>query len=532
MKKFKTFVVNTVVLCTSYLIMNIVGIFFSVYISNKIGTEALGVYHLISSIYVFAITLATSGISIAITHLVSKYLALKKYDKVKKITKQAVLLSLVIGIIAMILLIFLSDSLTTSFLHSKITSKSLVIISISLPFLAISACINGYFSAVTRVIKSASANFIEQFFKITIAVCFLKKLLPPSIENACVFLVLASLLSEVISFFYLFTLYIFDKRRYNNYTINKNNSKNKNNNKNVIENKIFSKINKNISAKKDEKESYIKDILKISFPIAITSYIRSALSTLKQVMIPIRLEKSGMSCTKALSLYGVITGMVMQLVLFPALFVNVFAGLLIPEYSRLSTLKNKNRINYITNKIFKITMIFSFCIFGIFYTFSEPLSSVIYNKVEISKYIKIISPLVLIMYIDNVVDGMLKGLNKQVAVMKCNIIDLFVSIILMYFLLPIYQIYGYIIVLFVSEILNGSISIYQLIKETKVKLNLINIILKPCICMLITSYFSYLITISCLNDTLLLIYNILLYIACFIFMLFVTSTLTIKDFKH
>lgn len=528
MKKFKTFVVNTVVLCTSSLIMNIVGIFFSVYISNKIGTEALGVYHLISSIYVFAITVATSGISIAITHLVSKYLALKNYDKVQKITKQAIFLSLFIGTIAMILLILLSNPLTSSFLHNKITSKSLVIISISLPFLAISACINGYFSAVTRVIKSASANFIEQFFKIIIAVYFFKTLLPPSTENACISLVLASLLSEVISFMYLFTLYIFDKKIYNNNTLTNNVT----NNVKINKNKINGKLNKKIGAKKTEKKLYIKDILKISSPIAVTSYIRSALSTLKQVMIPIRLEKSGMSQAKALSLYGVITGMVLQLVWFPALFVNVFAGLLIPEYSRLSALKNKNRINYITNKIFKITMIFSFCIFGIFYTFSEPLSSVIYNKIEISKYIKIISPLVLIMYIDNVVDGMLKGLNKQVAVMKCNIVDLFISIILMFFLLPIYQIYGYIIVLFVSEILNGSISIYQLIKETKVKLNLINIILKPCICMLIASYFSYLITISCLNDTLSLIYNILLYIACFIFMLFVTSTLTIKDFKH
>lgn len=525
MKKFKAFVVNTVVLCTTSLIMNIVGIFFSVYISNKIGTEALGVYHLISSIYVFAITLATSGISIAITHLVSKHLALKNYDKIKKITRQAIFLSLFIGTIAMILLIILSDTLTSTFLHNKITSKSLVIISISLPFLAISACINGYFSAVTRVIKSASASFIEQFFKIIIAVYFFKTLLPPSIENACISLVLASLLSEVISFAYLFTLYLFDKKRYNHNTVNNNNVKSN-------KNEINGKFKKKIGTKKAEKKLYIKDILKISSPIAVTSYIRSALSTLKQVMIPIRLEKSGMSQAKALSLYGVITGMVLQLVWFPALFVNVFAGLLIPEYSRLSALKNKNRINYITNKIFKITMIFSFCIFGIFYTFSEPLSSVIYNKIEISKYIKIISPLVLIMYIDNVVDGMLKGLNKQVAVMKCNIVDLFVSIILMYFLLPIYQIYGYIIVLFVSEILNGSISIYQLIKETKVKLNLINIILKPCICMLITSYFSYLITISCLNDTLSLIYNILLYIACFIFMLFVTSTLTIKDFKH
>ena len=115
MKKFKTFVINTVILSIASLIMNIVGMGFSVYISNKIGTEALGVYQLIISIYTFAITLATSGISIAVTHLVSEKLALKEYSEVKKITKQSVVLSFFMGCFAMIILILCSEFLTTKF---------------------------------------------------------------------------------------------------------------------------------------------------------------------------------------------------------------------------------------------------------------------------------------------------------------------------------------------------------------------------------------------------------------------------------
>lgn len=499
MKRFKTFVLNTAILSISSLVMNIIGMIFNVYISNKIGTQALGVYQLIISIYTFAITLATSGISIAVTHLVSQKLALKQYADVKKITKQAIILSMIIGSIAMIILILLSDFFTINFLHSKITSKSLVLIAISLPPLAISASINGYFSAVTRVIKSASASFIEQFFKIIISVYFFNMILPSNLENACISLILGSLLSEIISFIYLFTLYKHDKKRY------KENSK--------------------------KTKSYFKDITKISFPIAITSYIKSGLSTLKQIMIPIRLEKSGVSCEVALSQYGMITGMVMQLIWFPCLFINVFAGLLIPEYSRLNALNGNKRINTITNKIFKITMLFSILIFGIFFTFAESLSMAIYNKMEIAKYIKIICPLVLIMYIDNVVDGMLKGLNKQVAVMKCNILDLFISIILMYLLLPIFGIYGYIIVLFTSELLNGIISMYQLIKETKLKLNVISLIIKPLFCILLSNWAIHFIFTNYDGKITTLIYQILIYIICYVFLLFVTSAFTKKDFK-
>ena len=144
MRRLKTFVLNTIILSLSSLVMNIIGMGFNVYISNKIGTEALGVYQLIISIYTFAITVATSGISIAVTHLISQKLALKEYANVKKIAKQSILLSSIIGSIAMILLIFSSDLLTVNFLHNKVSSKSLILIAISLPPLAISASINGY----------------------------------------------------------------------------------------------------------------------------------------------------------------------------------------------------------------------------------------------------------------------------------------------------------------------------------------------------------------------------------------------------
>ena len=500
MKRFKTFILNTLFLSISSFVMNIVGICFNVYISNKIGEEALGIYQLILSIYMFAITLATSGISIAVTHIISKMLALKEYKKIKLITKQAIVLSFCIGIIAMLILIFSSKLLTIKFLHSRITPKPLIILAISLPPLAISSSINGYFSAVTRVIKSASATFIEQFFKIILSVYFFNIILPLNIENACLALVLGSLLSELISFIYLFIMYLNDKKRY----------------------KVEYK----------NKKLYIKDITKISIPIAVTSYIRSGISTIKQVIIPIRLEKSGISCQIALAQYGMITGMVMQLIWFPCIIINVFAGLLIPEYSRLNALKNSNKIKIVTKKILKQTIIFSIGFFGIFFTFADSISMAIYNRIEIAKYIKIISPLVLIMYTDNIVDGMLKGLNKQVAVMTCNIIDLFVSTILMYILPPIYGIYGYIVTLFVSELLNGIISIAQLLIATKVKLNNVKKLLNPFFCLAITSWTIHFVAKPYNGKISTLVYQILIFILCYLFVLLLTSTLSKDDFKY
>lgn len=48
-------------------------------------------------------------------------------------------------------------------------------------------------------------------------------------------------------------------------------------------------------------------IVKIAFPIALTSYIRSGLSSFKQFLIPLRLEMYGFTYSVAVSKYGMIT---------------------------------------------------------------------------------------------------------------------------------------------------------------------------------------------------------------------------------
>jgi stage V sporulation protein B len=78
MSKFKIFMINTLILFSSSLILQVIGIVFNIYISNKIGSEALGVFTLIMSVYIFGITLASAGINIATTRVVSEELASRK----------------------------------------------------------------------------------------------------------------------------------------------------------------------------------------------------------------------------------------------------------------------------------------------------------------------------------------------------------------------------------------------------------------------------------------------------------------------
>ena len=60
MRRIKVFIYNGILLTITSFLVRLVGMSFGIYINNKIGSEAVGVFGLISSVYVFSITLATS----------------------------------------------------------------------------------------------------------------------------------------------------------------------------------------------------------------------------------------------------------------------------------------------------------------------------------------------------------------------------------------------------------------------------------------------------------------------------------------
>lgn len=493
MKRLKLFLFNGILLTITSFIMRSIGVFFNVYISNKIGTEAVGLFQLIMSVYMFAITLATSGINLAATKIVSEELALQNNNIPKRAMKKCISYSLFLGITAFILLILFAPYLSQYLLHNKIPYYLFYILGISLPFISMSAALNGYFIALRLASKNAFARLVEQFIKITVTSYCLSMLFPTGIEYACLSLILGETVSELLSCFINFLLYFSDLRK------------------------------RKICVNEPSNSKYTKRILGISVPIAITSYIRSGLASLKQLLIPLSLEKSGLSCEKSISEYGIISGMAMPILLFPEVIINSFSSLLVPEFSAYYAKRQSKQINYAIGKIFHITFLFSILTVGIFACYSNVLSLIIYQNIEIAYYFKILCPLILFMYLDSIVDNILKGLDKQVGVMACNIIDLLVSILCIYFVVPLYGIPGYLFVIFLSEILNLGISTFQLWRFTHFYIDFKNWIIRPFLCVLLAYFVMKIFSINFENLLIEISVSISSFIIIYLLGLFITS---------
>lgn len=452
-QKSKLFLINGAILTSTSLLMKFAALIFNIYISNQIGSEAVGVFSLVMAVYLFFITVATSGLNIAVTVIVSEKFALNKNQQAIKAIRTCIFFSLLLGIAAGGLILLFSNFITSKCLHNMVSSRPLFYIAIGLPFIAMSSCISSYFTTVRKAYKNAISQVFEFTIKMFATIILLKINISNGVEAVCISLILADVISEVCSFTLIFILYIIDIKL-----------------KKLEDIRSFGqRIN----------------ILKIAFPVAVTSYIRSGLSTLKQLIIPTQLEKSGISCSRALSQYGMINGMVLPVITFPTVFTDSYSMLLIPEFSTYVAQKNYKAINYIANKIFKITCAFTMCICSIFFIFSNDLGLAIYNNIEIGYYFKIFTPFIFFMYMDHIIDCILKGLNKQFGVMCCNILDLSITTCFIYFLLPVLGIKGYVLSIFFSEVLNFSISLFQLFKYSRIKPNLIDWIVVPLFCSLV-----------------------------------------------
>ncbi len=495
LKKSKLFVINSAIIMLSALIIKTISSTFDIFLANQIGAEAIGVYSLIMSIYMFAVTISTSGVNLAATKVISEELEKNNSGNVPRIIKRCFLYSFLMGIFACILLITFAPYICEHWLMDKVSTTVIYALAISLPFVSMTSAISGYFLAVRNVLRTSISQIASQLMRIGIVFILVMYIFPNNINNSALALVIGGTVSEIISFIFLYITYAKDKKNYNS-----------------IKHK-----NANLTGR----------ILKISLPIAITSYIRSGLNTLKQIIIPIRLKLSGMSYTKAIAEYGIICGMAIPIIMFPSVIVYSYSSLLVPEFSRFSVHEDKSVMRRNISRMFKITLYFSIAIAGILMYFGKEIGNLLYNTQDVGWYIKIMAPLIVLMYLDNVIDNILKGLGKQVSVMCCNILDLVISVSFIYFLLPIFGSVGYIIVTYISEILNYTISVITLFKETELKFKYFEWVILPVICIGISIIISSLFSFSYLGTTLALILKIFL---CILF--YVCLLLLFKTAKH
>ena len=453
MKRRKLFFLNAAGLACVNITLRFISVSFNAYISEKIGAESMGLFTLVMSVYGLAVIFACSGVNLASVRLSSEKSAmLEKKSAVKReyrkcassVVRSCIVYSLTFSLTASAILFALSGLIGNNLLGDPRCVTSLKIVAVSLPAISATSALSGYFTGLRKAYKNAVSVVVEQFLKVSVTSAARSLALPVGadpVEYACIAVVGGSAVAEACSLLVNTVLYFTDSR---------------------IPAGVRPGMNSN--AECDAVRTRLKETAGISLPTAVGSYARSGLVTAEHLLIPSGLRKSGLDASAALSAYGIIQGMVFPLILFPSALPASFSALLIPEIAGLHATGNSDKIKRGADKALSVSLLFSVGVSAVFLNFADYLGISLYGQNDAVSGILIMAPLVPVMYLDSTVDALLKGLGAQLDSMKINIIDASSSLVLVFFLVPVFGIYGYMITVYFCEILNFILSFTRLIR--------------------------------------------------------------------
>ncbi len=443
------FIKNAAILTATALILRCIGIFFRVWLSSAISAEGMGLYQIVISVYVLAGTFATSGICTAVTRIITERLAENDHKAVSKTLKISVLLSFIIAAATSLLIVSFSDFISVYLIQDERAATSIRILCIGLPFIGVCSCLRGYFIAARSTAFPSVCQLFEQIIRIIIIVYLVGKFASKGMEATAAAVMFGDVASEAGG---AVLLYIFYKAS----------SKRKNSEKSGITGR-----------------GILKEILRISMPISLGRYLHTALRTAENLITPVCLSKYNVSKSTGLTQFGMIKGMALPLLLFPASLLTAVSTLLVPEITESAAKQNKAAIKYASEKVFYITFVMSFMIAGLFFTLSDEIGILVYKNPEVGYILKALSPLIPFMYADLIADGILKGLDQQKFLFRSNVTDSSVRVVLVILLVPKMGVTGFLAVMLFSNLFTSIISVFRIVKVTGCKFNILSLILKP-----------------------------------------------------
>ncbi len=444
------FIKNAAILTVSSLILRFLGIIFKVWLATEVGSEGIGLYQLVFSVYTLAATFATSGISTAVTRLAADELALGTKGGTLKIMRRCVAITLAIAAATIALLLFGADFIANVLLGDSRAALSIKLLSLSLPFMGISSCLRGYFIARRKASPASSSQLLEQFIRIAVIMLLVKKFASRGLEYTCGAVLLGDTIAEGASCLYMYLRYRFDLKKLNS-----------------------------LSGRKRPPFSVTRAVSHIALPITAGRYLNSSLRTAENILVPKALAQCVFSSDNALSLFGMIKGMALPILFFPSTLLNALSTLLIPEMSEAVSRGRRLLVKNAAEQIIKITSLVAFIFSAIFLVAGRRIGVLIYKSEDVGFLLCALSPIVPLMYLDAVADGILKGLDQQLFTFRTSVTDSLIRIVLILTLLPRFGIYGFIGIMYFSNLLTCMLNVKRLSRVSGAKTQFIKNILLP-----------------------------------------------------
>lgn len=523
------FVKNAAVLTATSLLLKAAGMCFRVYASARIGAAGMGLYQMLLSVYTLFAGFASSGLTVASTRMVAGRLALGDHAGARRVLRVCLTVSLSAGLLSAVLLELFAAPVANGWISDPRALVSVRVMAAALPFMGVSCCLRGYFTARRRVGVSSASQITEQLSRILLAVLLLRRMLSFGVAAACLAIMLADVISEAAGCLHIALGYLRDRARlrreaagsaartadtsrtaaqtarlvggflpntapaasghgaghckpYNRYDRTKAAARGRERAARRMSGGSLVRLC-NISAiRRDGRRGIYRELWGIALPITASHYLTSLLRTVESILVPDCLTRHTGSRELALELFGMVKGMALPLLLFPSAFLGALSMLLVPEISEAYALGQAARVKRAVGRSMTLTMSLSAVAAAVFVLFPDELGVLLYREPALGRVLFALAPLTPLMYAESVAVGILRGLGEQRASLVYGAADSALRIALISLLVPRAGLGGFLAVMAVSNLLTPALSIRKMLKAAGMRFDLVRWALLPAGC--------------------------------------------------
>lgn len=413
--KLKNAVIKgTIILTAAGFLSRIIGFFYRIFLTRAIGAEGMGLFQLVTPLIGIVFAICSAGIQTGI----SKFCAAK--DNSSGWLFAGLSISIPLSLLISAVVYIYADWIAVRILLNPTCASLIRMLAYTFPFASFHNCVNGYYFGHKQTGIPAFSQLFEQVVRVLTVFAYAAYCATINRPVTVICALYGNLAGELASSLFCAAALIFGKHI---------------------------RIHTAAVAKK------IRQLFIFSFPLTANRLLMHLLQSGEAILIPAQLMIYGHSNAEALSLYGILTGMALPLIMFPTAITNALSVMLLPEVSGAQSEHNQQTIIRTLGYSVKLCMTMGIMSTLLFIFYGSRMGAIIFNEPAVYSFILILAWLCPFFYLATTLNSILNGLGKTTLTCIQNILCIVIRIVFLIVFVPKYGISGYLIGLLVSQIL-------------------------------------------------------------------------------
>ena len=403
------------------------GFLYRIVLSRLLGAEGVGLYQVATSVFHIFLTVGTGGLPITVSRFLSKAKAQKDASAEKQTIGAGVALALLLTLPVCIVLIAFPSLLSFLFADSRAVGVFRVMLLGLIPS-AVYAVLRGYFWGNKKFLTAALLEITEESAMVIFGVLLLKNAV--TAESGALSAAWACALSDTVALLCTVLVFLVCKGRFGS------------------------------------PEKQLKPLFNATLPITSVRVSSSLVNSAIAVLLPVMLVRAGASETDALSLFGVLSGMVVPFLFIPATVIGSIAQVLVPEVAEDFYKKNFARLQTnIVRGLYSAVLIALFLI-PFFYSIGDDLAMLAFSQPLAGEFVRKGCVVLLPMSVSMLATSMLNAMGFEKKTFVYYFIGAAAQILSILLLPELFGGYAYIIGLGCAFLCSGVLALNTLRKQS------------------------------------------------------------------